>query len=448
MREGSNQRILKLLWAEGEENKLSYAQIKTLTARRNSILTSIFAAAVCFAAYACIISFRKAFNVASYAGHEIFGLDYKVVIITSQVAGYMLSKFYGIKFIAELKRFGRERLILLLIGISWFAWLLFALIAPPYNFWTLAVNGFPLGMLWGVLFSYVEGRRATDFIGASLAVSFIFGPGLAKSVAQFTMNDWNVSEYWMPFVTSLIFFIPLLIFVYLLKKIPPPDAEDVAQRTERVIMTSKDRWHFVKTFLPGILLLVVIYIFVTMLREVRDGFMADMWKASGDSFSAGVFAKTEMLISIVILVLIAAMVVIKNNMKAFMISQLIMMGGFLLSGIITWMYLQQQVDTFQWMTLVGLGLYMTYIPYNSILFDRMIAAFRYAANVGFLIYLADSFGYLASVSVLLTKNIFKIEMNWLNFYTTLVMITSIAGVIFISFSLFYFERKGRLLAKA
>ena len=177
---------------------------------RNSILTSVFAAVVCFAAYACIISFRKAFNVASYQGYELAGLDYKVVLVISQVAGYMASKFYGIKFISELKRMGRGKLILLLIGISWFAWLLFALVPPPYNFWALMINGFPLGMLWGVLFSYVEGRRATDFIGAALAVSFIFGPGLAKSAAQMVMTTWGVNEYWMPFVTSLLFFFPLV----------------------------------------------------------------------------------------------------------------------------------------------------------------------------------------------------------------------------------------------
>jgi hypothetical protein len=408
---------------------------------RNSVLTSIFAAAVCFAAYACIISFRKAFNVASFQGYQPLGIEFKSLLVISQGAGYMLSKFYGIKFIAELQRKGREKLILILVGISWLAWLLFAIIPAPYNFWTLALNGFPLGMLWGVLFSYVEGRRATDFIGAALAVSFIFGPGLAKSVAQFVMTDWNVSEYWMPFTTSLIFFLPLLVFVYLLSKIPPPDAEDVAQRTQRIPMKASDRSLFVKTFLPGILSLVLIYIFVTMLREIRDSFMADMWRASGERFSAAVFAKTETVISIVILVLIASMVMIKNNMKAFVTAQLIMMAGFILSGIITWLYLEKQVDTFQWMTFVGLGLYMTYIPYNSILFDRMIAAFRYAANVGFLIYLADSFGYLASVGVMLTKSVFRIKMNWLDFYTTLVLITSIVGVICISISLLYFERK-------
>jgi hypothetical protein len=245
----------------------------------------------------------------------------------------------------------------------------------------------------------------------------------------------------MPFVVSLLFFFPVLIFVYLLEKIPPPDEADIAHRTVRVPMTSADRRQFVKTFLPGLLLLVLIYVFVTVLREVRDGFMADMWRASGEPFKSGVFAQTEMLISVSILVLIASMVVIRNNKKAFMMAQGIMMAGFILSGIITWFYLQQQVSTFAWMTLVGLGLYMTYIPYNSILFDRMLASFRYAANVGFLIYLADAFGYLASVGVLLSKTIFRIQLNWLNFYTGLVLITSITGVLCIGCSMMYFHNK-------
>lgn len=408
---------------------------------RSSILIPVFAAVVCFAAYACIISFRKAFNVASYQGYRLAGLAYKDVLVITQVAGYMLSKFYGIRFIAELKRYGREKLILILVGIAWLAWLLFALVPPPYNFWTLALNGFPLGMLWGVLFSYVEGRRATDFIGAALAVSFIFGPGLAKSVAQYVMTAWGVTEYWMPFVTSLVFFLPLLLFVYLLSRIPPPNAEDVAHRTVRVPMNAHDRSAFVKAFRPGLIALVLVYILVTMLREIRDGFMADMWRASGETFSASVFARTETLISVTILVIIASMVIVRNNRKAFLLAQLIMAAGLVLSGVVTWLYLAKEIDTFSWMTLVGLGLYMTYIPYNSILFDRMIAAYRYAANVGFLIYLADSFGYLASVGVLLSKTVFRIRLNWLDFYTVLVLFTSIAGILLMGASLIYFWKK-------
>ncbi|HEU4470673.1 MAG TPA: DUF5690 family protein [Flavisolibacter sp.] len=419
--------------------------MSSLPRQRSTFLSAVFTAAICFAAYACVISFRKAFNVAPYSGYRLAGMNYKDVLVISQLLGYMASKFYGIRFVSEMKRIGRGRLIFALIGFSWLAWLLFAIIPPPYNFWTLFLNGFPLGILWGVLFSYVEGRRATDFIGAALAVSFIFGPGLAKSTAQWVMSGWGVSEYWMPFITALIFFFPLLVLVFLLEKIPPPNEADIAHRTQRLPMASAERRQFLKTFLPGVVLLVIVYIFVTVLREVRDSFMADMWKASGASFKAGVFAQTESLISITILVLIAGMVLVRNNQKAFMISQLIMLAGFVLSGLVTWFFLQGKTDMFGWMTTVGLGLYMTYIPYNSILFERMLASFRYAGNVGFLIYLADAFGYLASVSVLLTKTVLKIEMNWLNFYTGMVIYSSLAGILCIGFCLFYFNRKHRTL---
>ena len=368
-------------------------------------------------------------------------MEYKTVLVITQVVGYMLSKFYGIAFISGLKRYGRAKLIFILVGISWIAWLLFALIPPPYNFWALAMNGFPLGMLWGIVFSYVEGRRATDFISASLAVSFIFGPGLAKSVALWVMRDWGVSEYWMPFVTALVFLLPLVLFVWLLEKIPPPDAADIAHRTERVAMSAADRKAFLKTFLPGVLLLVLIYIFVTVLREVRDAFMADMWRSSGEVFQPGVFAQTETIISLSILVLIASMVAVRNNQKAFLMAQGIMLAGFVLSGVMTLLYQGGSVSTFWWMTSMGLGLYMTYIPYNSILFDRMLASFKYAANVGFLIYVADAFGYLASISVLLTKTVLKLQVDWLRFYSSLVLITSLVGSLAIVCSLIYFHRK-------
>ena len=402
---------------------------------------AVFAAIVCFAAYTCIFAFRKAFNVASYSGYTLWGLDFKIVLVITQVLGYMLSKFYGIKFISELQRHGRGKLIFILVFISWIAWLAFAIIPAPYNFWVLVFNGFPLGMLWGVLFSYVEGRRATDFIGAALAVSFIFAGGISKSTALYVMNNWGVSEYWMPFVTGLVFFVPLLFFIYLLEKIPPPGPEDIAHRTERLPMNANERKKFIGAFLPGVILLVVIYILATMLREVRDGFMADMWRESGIVFEANVFAKTETLISLAILAMIATMVIIKNNFRAFIISHWIMLLGFVLSGIVTLLFLQGIVSMFNWMTLVGLGLYMTYIPYNSLLFDRMLATFKFAGTVGFIIYVADAFGYLASVTVLLSKTIFNLQINWLNFYTSLVLWSAIIGGLSTALSIVYFYRK-------
>ncbi|GAB2679761.1 DUF5690 family protein [Flavihumibacter cheonanensis] len=404
-------------------------------------LSAFYAALIAFCLYSSLFAFRKAFNVAAFEGFSLAGLDYKIILVITQVAGYMASKFYGIKFIASMKRMGRGRLILILAGVAWLSWLAFGLIPAPYNWPCLFFSGFPLGMLWGIVFSYVEGRRMTDFISAALAVSFIFGSGLAKSVASFVMEQLGVSEYWMPFTTGAIFALPLIFFVVLMEKIPPPSKEDIRHRTVRLPMTGSQRMLLVKTYGPGLFLLVLVYSLVTILREVRDSFMADMWRDSGDQFNLSVFAQTETIITLVLLILIASMVLVKKNFKALMLTHWIMGVGFLLSLLITIAYRQQAATTFYWMLGVGLGLYLVYIPFNSILFDRLIASFRVTGNVGFLIYLSDSFGYLGSVTVLLSKSVFNIQLSWLNFYQELVLVTGIIGLIATAASMFYFRNK-------
>lgn len=405
------------------------------------IWVALLAAITGFCAYTAIFAYRKAFNVAPFEGHRLFGTDYKVVLVVTQIAGYMASKFYGIRFIAALPRVRRHWLIWLLVGIAWMAWLLFALLPPPYNFWCLALNGFPLGLIWGIVFSYVEGRRTTDLISAALAVSFIFASGLAKTTAQWVMNAWQVSEYWMPFTVGCIFAPALILFVWLLEKIPPPDAEDKLQRMDRQPMAKADRKALLRGFLPGITVLTVIYILVTILREVRDSFMADMWRESGVTFMPGVFARTETLISLVILVLIAVMIWLRNNFKAFMLAHGIMLAGFCTALLATLFFRQQALPMYYWMLLVGLGLYMVYIPFNSILFDRFIAAFRFNGNAGFLIYIADAYGYLGSVAVMIGAGVMAGKVNWLEFYTQLVMVAAVTGIAGTLVAMWYFRKK-------
>ena len=71
----------------------------------------------------------------------------------------------------------------------------------------------------------------------------------------------------------------------------------------------------------------------------------------------------------------------------------------------------------------------------------MIATFRYAGNVGFLMYLADSFGYLGSVGVIITKTIFDAKLSWTTVYSTGVIILSVIGVITTFLALLYFNKK-------
>jgi MFS family permease len=412
---------------------------------KNPTLIAIFAAVVAFVTYTFIFGYRKAFTVGTFDGYRFAGLDYKTCLVIAQVLGYMLAKFYGVRYIAELKRIGRYKIILLLTAIAWLSWLLFAVVPVPYNIIFLFINGFPLGMLWGVVFSYVEGRRTTDFIGAALAVSFIFSSGFVKTVGSFLMLKFNITEFWIPFFTGLVFALPLILFTWLMEKIPPPDNADVALRMDRKPITKAERKKIVRQFLPGLVACILIYCFATIFRDIRDNFAADMWKEMGYTNKPAVFSQTEIPITLLVLIMIGSMVAIKNSFKAFMIAHIFIAIGFAVAGSSSYLFIAGNLSPMWWMILVGLGLYMVYIPFNSIFFERMIAAFRVTGNVGFLIYLADSFGYVGSVSVMLTKEIFKIKMNWVEFFTTAVMILSLIGVAITLFSAFYFSKKHKTL---
>lgn len=402
--------------------------------------TPVYAAVITFLTYAMVYGFRKPFAVATYQDVEpVWGVAYKSCLVISQVIGYMLSKFYGVKFIAELKRFGRGKIILLLVGISWLALFFFAIIPAPYNVPVLLLNGFPLGLIWGIVFSFVEGRRATDFIGAALAVSFIFSSGFVKTVTGFLQLQFAITDIWLPFFAGLAFLIPLLLFIWLLEKIPPPSEADKLLRTERKPMLLNERKEYLKTFFPGLLTLMIIYVFLTIFRDIRDNFAADMWIEMGFPNQPEKFVATEIPTTIIVLVLISTMIYIRNNLKALMVSHIIIGTGFLLAGISTLLFMQGTLPPFYWMMLVGLGLYMGYIPFNCVLFERMIATFKYAGNVGFLMYLADSYGYLGSVAVMLGKSVFHIQLSWTSFYSYGVMMLSVVGVIGTIISAWYFK---------
>ena len=404
-------------------------------------VVAVFAAIAVFLTYGTVYAFRKPFTVATFDGLAYWGISYKVWLVITQLAGYVCSKFYGIKFIAELKKMGRWKLILVLVGISWLSLFFFAVLPPPVNIIFLFFNGFPLGIIWGIIFSYIEGRRATDFIGAALAVSFIFSSGLMKSVAKSLQLHWHVKEFWIPFVTGLVFILPMLFFVFLLEKIPPPNDADIQLRQVRNPMTKQERKKLISDFFPGIFLLIAIYVFLTIFRDMRDNFAADIWNELGFANQSAIFTTTEIPVTIIVLVLIASLVFVKKNFDAFIIAHVLILFGFILSGLSTWFFLHNAVHPATWMILAGVGLYTAYIPFNCMLFERMIAAFRINGNVGFLMYCADSFGYLASMLVLLSKEVFHIRLQWVSFFSNAVIGLSIFGVIATAFSAVYFLKR-------
>lgn len=88
---------------------------------------ALFAALSSFGVYFCMYAFRKPFTAAGFEGRYFLEIPYKVWLVTAQVVGYMLSKFYGITFISSIQEKERAVTIVRLILIAWAALLLFAI---------------------------------------------------------------------------------------------------------------------------------------------------------------------------------------------------------------------------------------------------------------------------------------------------------------------------------
>lgn len=418
--------------------------ILTRSQARKRLLVALYAACVAFAAYTSMYAYRKPFTAATFNNISFWHIPYQTLLIMAQVAGYMASKFAGIRFIAELKRLDRWKTMAILLMTSWAALLAFALVPPPYGMVCMFVNGFPLGFLWGIVFSYVEGRKATDMIGSAMAVSFIFAGGFTRTAARWLLVEKGVSESWMPFLTGLLFAAPVALFIYLLEKIPPPDMEDVMERTERKPMNRQERRSFLWRFDFGIFCVTVVYLFLTLLRDIRDNFMVNLWTDLGHGSDYGIYTTTETTTSVLVLVMVGLLVFIRDNGKALRAAHLIIFAGLLTAGISSALFVAGKMNGTLWMQLVGLGLYMGYIPFNCIFFERLIAAFRIRGNAGFLIYFADAFGYLGSTLVMFSKAMWNDELKWSVVYSNGAVTVSAAGLVAMVLSFIYFNKKYRL----
>ena len=401
-----------------------------------------WAVGAAFGCYFCMYAFRKPFTAAGYEGTSVWGGGFKPVLVTAQILGYMVSKFMGIKVIAELPREKRAIWIVKLIVAGEAALVLFALLPRPWNALALFLNGLPLGMVFGLVLGFLEGRRMTEALTAGLSTSFILADGATKSVGAWLLTR-GVSEEWMPAVAGLLFLPPLAICVAMLAQVAPPTALDVEARTERPTMQRHERRSFVVRYAAGLAPLVVFYLLVTILRSLRGDFAPELWRDLGRSAVPGDFARSEFWVALAVLLVNGAAVLVRDNRRAFIASLLLCaLGVIALAGALAAQG-AGRIGPFTFMVLLGLGLYVSYVAMHTTVFERLLAMTRERANLGFLMYLVDSFGYLGVVAVMIAKNLGLVHDGALDLVRQAGWITCVTGGLCLTASLVYFSLHSR-----
>lgn len=408
----------------------------TRICEKNKIVLNIIALVAGFLTYFCMYAYRKPFAAGTYSGYKLFGVQFKILGLTFQIIGYTLSKFLGIKIISEMTPKRRGIYLILFMSSSEVALILFGAIPAPYNSFCMFLVGLPLGMVWGVAFSYLEGRKTSELLGSGMAVSFIVSSGVIKSIGAKLLTV-GIPQFWMPATVGAIFYLPMILAVVILESLPPPDEEDIASRTERVVMDRKDRIEFFKFFAPGLVAMIIFFMFLTAYRDFRDNFAPELWQAFGYGEAPSIFSISEIIVAFVVCIPVFSFMFIKSKLKTLVSYHILIIIGQLVIALFAFLETRGVVKGLYYMIVAGIGLYFGYVPFNSIIFDAFIAAYHYKANTGFISYLCQAFGNLSCVVIMLVKNFGSKDLSWLSFFNMLSYINALISAVALSFSLGY-----------
>jgi hypothetical protein len=401
---------------------------------------NLLASGLAFVTYFCMYAFRKPFAAATYETTGFFGLDLKTAFVTSQVLGYTVSKFLGIKWVSEVTRAARLRMLIGLVLLAELALVGFALLPPGGKVAALFFNGLPLGMIWGLVVRYLEGRRASELLLAGLSCSFIVASGAVKDLARWLMSA-GVAEFWMPALTGLLFLPALVIAAALLDRVPDPNETDVAEREARPPMHASERRAFARRFLPGLLLLMTVYFGLTAFRDYRDNYGVELFEELGYAREPALFSRTEVPVAALVLMLLGSVSGVRDRLRGMLTVFGVMTAGLASIGAATLALHAGWLSGQAWMICVGLGGYLAYVPFSSFLFDRIMAATRFAGTAVFAVNLADAVGYTGSVGMLLFKDLLAHDTSRLVFFTSSSYALSIGGCLGLALAAAYFRRE-------
>lgn len=365
---------------------------------------SAWATAAAFGTYFCMYAFRKPFTAAEFEGSEVAGIDFKTVLVTAQVIGYTLSKFVGIRIVSEMPSRLRPVAIVLLILAAEVALVLAGATPRPWNAVWLFCNGLPLGMVFGLVLGCLEGRRVSEVLTAGLCASFIVADGAMKSVGAWLLAC-GVSEDWMPAAAGAMFLAPLAVCASMLARVPAPDEHDRQARAERGTLSRVERRDLWSRHAVGLSAIVVLYLLVTILRSVRADFAPELWHSLGVTAAPGTFTRSELVVAAGVIAINGTLAAVRDNRTAFFVALMVCGAGI---AVAVGALVSQAIGVLAplpFMILIGLGLYMPYVAVHTTVFERLLAMTRERGTVAFLMYVADAFGYLGYVGVMLGRNL-------------------------------------------
>ena len=125
----------------------------------------------------------------------------------------------------------------------------------------------------------------------------------------------------------------------------------------------------------------------------------------------------------------AGLNLISDNRRGFLAAIGAMIIGMLILLVGTLAFQRGAIGGLSWMIMTGLGSYLAYVPFNTILFERLVAYTRISGTAVFAIYLSDAAGYSGAIALQVGKDLLAENIDRLSFFENVAIWGSCFGVL-------------------
>ena len=139
-------------------------------------------------------------------------------------------------------------------------------------------------------------------------------------------------------------------------------------------MTDEDKKSALKEYGFPVLCILICYALLIVGRDFRDNFTIEIWNEISVGWVSSVLSKTEMITGFIVLIVVASLAFIKNNLIGFRMTNLVIFTGVVMSGVSSFLFEMHLISGFYWMLTIGTGMFLAFTVIQSALFDRMIAS--------------------------------------------------------------------------
>ena len=268
------------------------------------------------------------------------------------------------------------------------------------------VSCFFQSWIYGGMFSYLEGRKATEALVAIATGFYSFAGPLSRATARYVVETGVVPQNMMPLAIGLVCCPVAVLLLALVDSSPAsrPSLEDTQMRAKRMPVGAAEQWKFLWDNGFGLVCLILSVTLLTGLRSFRDFFSQDIFTAALGLESPPppiFFFLVDVPGSIMSCLVIFSFKAVKDSRRAL----LSMMGvGFCSVALLATtnaLFQATAISGKAWCVLVGFFLYTAYGLMAGPVYDRLVAATKFNGTCTFLIFMSDGSGYAGTILLLL-----------------------------------------------